>query len=62
MVGDNFEKDSFGEFEFNYAVVMHGKLSDLQRIKALLEQQQGIIIRYNTLDRGKLFIKREGGD
>ena len=49
----------FGDFEFNYAVVLFGKLSDLQRVRHLLEKQQGITIRYQTLDRGKLLIKRE---
>ena len=60
--GTNFNNESFGDFEFNYAIVMHGKLADLQQIKEYLEQQRGIIIRYHTLDRGKLFIKREQGD
>lgn len=54
-----YTNESFGDFEFNYAVVMHGKLSELQRIKDFLEKQHGIIIRYHTLDRGKLLIKRE---
>ncbi|MCK5260790.1 MAG: hypothetical protein KAJ44_01245 [Thermoplasmatales archaeon] len=49
----------FGEFEFNYAVVLFGKLSDLQRIKTLLEKESGITIRYQTIDRGRLLIKKE---
>jgi hypothetical protein len=57
-----YNNESFGDFEFNYAVVMHGKLSELQRIKEFLEKQHGIIIRYHTLDRGKLLIKREQED
>lgn len=56
----DFNNENFGDFEFNYAVVMHGKLSDLQQIKEYLEKQQGVVIRYHTLDRGKLIIKREG--
>lgn len=55
----NKNHDFFGEFEFNYAVVLFGKLSDLQRVKQLLETQHGITIRYQTLDRGKLMIGRE---
>jgi len=59
METKNKNHDSFGDFEFNYAVVLFGKLSDLQHVKELLEIQQGITIRYQTLDRGKLLIKRE---
>jgi hypothetical protein len=55
----NKNHETFGDFQFNYAVVLFGKLSDLQRVKQLLETQQGITIRYQTLDRGKLLIKRE---
>ena len=54
--------DFFGDFEFNYAVVMHGKLAELQKVKAFLERQDDIAIRYQTLDRGKIFIQRERGD
>lgn len=59
METKNNNHDFFGDFEFNYAIVLFGKLSDLQRVKQLLETQQGITIRYQTLDRGKLLIKRE---
>lgn len=59
MEAKNKNNDFFGSFEFNYGVVLFGKLSDLQRVKQLLETQQGITIRYQTLDRGKLLIKRE---
>ena len=57
---DITNNSDFGDFEFNYAVVIHGTLSQLQQIKEYLAKQQGIIIRYQTLDRGKLLIKREG--
>lgn len=50
------------DFEFNLGLVLFGKLSDLQKLKELLEKQQGITIRYQTLDRGKLLIKREQED
>jgi hypothetical protein len=50
----------FFDFEFNYAVVIFGKLYQLQRIKSLLQREPGITIRYQTLDRGRLLIKREG--
>jgi len=59
MDGD-VTNSNFGEFEFNYAVVLFGKLSDIQRIKNLLEKESGITIRYQTLDRGRLLIKKEG--
>lgn len=52
--------DFFGNFEFNYAVVIFGQLSEIQKVKELIENQQGIKIRYQTLDRGKLLVKREG--
>lgn len=52
----------FGDFEFNYGVIIFGKLLYLQRVKNLLEKQEGVTIRYQTLDRGKLLIKRERGD
>ena len=52
--------DFFGEFEFNYAVVIFGKLSDLERIRNLLEKEPGVTIRYQTIDRGRLLIKKEG--
>ena len=58
MERKNSNSDFF-DFEFNYAIVIHGKLSELQKIKEFLEKQQGIIIRYQTIDRGKLLIKRE---
>lgn len=58
MDGD-VTNSNFGEFEFNYAVVLFGKLSDIQRIKNLLEKESGITIRYQTLDRGRLLIKKE---
>jgi hypothetical protein len=58
MDGD-VTNSNFGEFEFNYAVVIFGKLSNLQRIKNLLENQSGITIRYQTIDRGRLLIKKE---
>ena len=54
--------DFFGDFEFNYAVVLFGKLSDLQRVKDHLEKESGITIRYHTIDRGRLLIKKEGID
>lgn len=52
--------DFFGDFEFNYAVVLFGKLSDLQRVKGVLEKEPGVTIRYQTIDRGRLLIKKEG--
>ena len=52
-------KGFFGDFEFNYAVVLFGKLSDLQRIKNLLEKESGVTIRYQTIDRGRLLIQKE---
>ena len=58
MDGD-VTNSNFGEFEFNYAVVLFGKLSDLQRIRDLLEKESGITIRYQTIDRGRLLIKKE---
>ena len=58
MDGD-VTNSNFGEFEFNYAVVLFGKLSDLQRIKELLEKESGITIRYQTIDRGRRLIKKE---
>lgn len=57
---ENKNTDFFGEFEFNYAVVLFGKLTDLQQIKDLLEKTPGVTVRYQTLDRGKLIIQREG--
>ena len=54
--------DFLCNFEFNYAVVIFGKLSEIQKVKKLIEDQQGIKIRYQTLDRGKLLVKREGGE
>lgn len=56
----NTNSANFGDFEFNYAVVLFGKLSELQRIRDLLEDDSGVTIRYQTLDRGKLLIKKEG--
>ena len=60
METKNKNHDSFGDFEFNYAVVLFGKLTDLQSVKELLEKLPGITIRYQTLDRGRLLIRREG--
>ncbi len=59
MEAKNKNHDSFGDFEFNYAVVLFGKLTDLQHVKELLEKEPGITIRYQTLDRSRLLIKRE---
>ena len=56
----NTDSANFGDFEFNYAVVLFGKLSDLQRVKGILEKESGITIRYQTIDRGRLLIKKEG--
>lgn len=55
----NKNHDSLGDFTFNYAVVLFGKLSDLQHVKELLEKMPGITVRYQTLDRSRLLIKRE---
>lgn len=49
----------FDDFEFNYAIVVFGKLSALQKVKEFLESDPDITIRYQTIDRGKLLIKRE---
>jgi|GEM_PF-3822624 len=56
----NQNNEDFGELFFNYAIVLHAKLSDIQRIKKLLENDPNITIRYQTLDRCKLLIQREG--
>jgi hypothetical protein len=56
---DKTNRNDLLDFEFNLGLVLFGKLSNLQRLKQLLEKQQGITIRYQTLDRGRLLIKRE---
>jgi len=57
---DDKKNDFFGDFEFNYTVVIFGKLTDLQQIKDIIEKTPGVTVRYQTLDRGKLIIQREG--
>ena len=47
------------DFEFNLGLVLFGKLSSLQKVKEILEKEAGITIRYQTLSRGKIFIKQE---
>jgi len=53
------KNDNLLDFEFNLGIVLFGKLSNLQRLKEILEKQDGITIRYQTLSRGKIFIKSE---
>lgn len=56
----NSNRDGFFEnFEFNYAFVVFGKLSDLQKVRDLIHSTSGVNVRYETLDRGRLVIVRK---
>jgi hypothetical protein len=56
---DRSNSNDLLDFEFNLGLVLFGKLSDLQKLKEILEKQNGITIRYQTLSRGKILVKRE---
>lgn len=56
------KNNDFLDFEFNLGLVFFGKLSDLQRLNEIPAREKGRTIRYQTLDQGRLFTRREGGD
>lgn len=56
------EGNGIEDFEMNYAGVFFGKIKDLKEFKDeinRLADQLNITIRYEDVQRGKLWIKRE---
>lgn len=49
----------FDRLIFSWACVIKADIKDIERVKSLIKAIPGVVICYQTLDSGKLFIVRE---
>lgn len=47
------------DFKINLGLVIFGRFSDLQKLKEYLEKHPELIIRYQVLDKDRIWIRRE---
>lgn len=48
------------DFKLNLGLVVFGRFSDLQKLKEYLEKHPELIIRYQILNKDKIWIQRDG--